>query len=575
MAEAALNVQLSTTSGPNLPVGTRLQFQASVTPPTSGLWYRFRVKPAGGSFSVIKDFDPYSNGAFAWAPMEEGAWDIEVTAKNPSNQDTGAATVTYNVVSQITAGAPVVSSVSTNTLMALFSVPACTAGNVSVTFWPTANAADVTSTRSLPCKPGKSLNFLIAGMLPSTEYTMRHRTVSGWTTTNGPSLTFTTGALPGGITNSSVPSPANPATSQLDKVVLEVGLVPAQCIARNLSGVPIWYYNTAANGPLFYCLRPVLGGTMLLIPQPSPSLTQLIIQEVDLAGNLLRETNAQRVSEQLVAMGKQPITGIHHDATRLPNGNTAMIVSREKVVGTRRMVGDGIVVLDRDFQVLWSFDTFEKLDTNRAAVAGELCTGSGQGGCPPFSLLAPTEDWTHANSVSYTDDGNLIMSLRHQDWVIKIRYANGAGNGDVIWKLGPQGDITLTNPGVSSFPFQSHQHYAIQKGNRLWLYDNGNTRVGLLGGNSRGQVYVLNEATKTATLELNADLGFYTAALGSAQRLANGNYAFGGGDFVNTLGKHIEVVPNPLPAGTLNYISQVGNIWYRALRMRDMYTYLD
>ncbi|MFN7936653.1 MAG: aryl-sulfate sulfotransferase [Bryobacteraceae bacterium] len=508
--------------------------------------------------------------------MEEGAWDIEVTAKNPSNQDTGAATVTYNVASRIVANAPVVNTVSTNTLMALFSVPPCAAGNVSVTFWPTSNAADVTSTRSVPCKPGKSLNFLIAGMLPTTEYTLRHRTVSGWTTTNGPTLTFTTGALPSGIPNASVTYPPDPATSQLDKVILEIGLLPfSRCVARNLSGVPVWYYDTSIHGPLTYCLRPLLGGTMMVVPQPAPSLGQLIIREVDLAGNTLHETNALRLSEQLVAMGKQPITGIHHDAIRLPNGNSAMIVSREKTISSRRLLGDGIVVVNSDFQVLWSFDTLEKLDTNSPAVLGEMCNASAQGGCPPFSLPTPVEDWTHANAVSYTDDGNFVMSLRHLDLVIKVRYANGAGNGDVIWKLGPQGDITLTNPGISPFPFNSHQHYSILKGNRLWLYDNGNTRVSQLGGNSRGQVYLINEATKTATLELNADLGVYAFALGSAQRLSNGNFAFSSGDVTNVTGFHHEVIPNPLPGGTLNYRNQVPNVWYRALRMRDMYTYLD
>lgn len=574
VGQAAFTVQLSTVSAPNLPVGSRLQFQAAVTPPTAGLLYRFRVRPAGGTFSVIRDFDPHFAGSFTWAPMEEGSWEVEVTARNPTNQESSTATTTYAVTSLIAANAPAVNSVSTNTLMALFSVPPCTSGNVSVTFWPTAAPADVTSTRSLPCKPGKSLNFYIAGMLPSTQYSMRHRLVSGWTSTNGPILNFTTGALPPGIPNSTVTSPPNPATSLLDKVVLEIGLIPRACIARNLSGTPIWYYDTNIHGGLFYCMRPVLGGAMLLIPAPSTALEQIIVREVSLAGNLLRETNVTRLNEQLSAMGKAPITGIHHDATRLPNGNTAIVVSREKVVGVRKLLGDGILVLDRDFQLLWSFDSFEKLDVNRAAVLGELCTTSGVGGCPPFSLPSPVEDWTHANSVSYTDDGNFVMSLRHLDWVIKVRYANGAGNGDVLWKLGPQGDITLTNPGIASFPFNSHQHLATQKGNRLWLYDNGNTRVNQQGGNSRGQVYSLNEAARTATLELNADLGVYAAALGSAQRLSNGNFAFGSGIFT-PVGYHHEVVPNPLPGGTLNYRAQVANVWYRTLRMRDMYTFLD
>jgi len=345
-------------------------------------------------------------------------------------------------------------------------------------------------------------------------------------------------------------------------------------VARNLSGAPIWYYNTTIHGPLTYCLRPVTGGTFLLIPAPTPALAQRIIREVDLAGNTLKETNEQRISEQLVAMGKQPIVGVHHDAIRLPNGNTAVVVGVEKEVPGRRIIGDGIVVLDKDFQVTWFFNGFEKLDINRRAILGEQCALP-LGGCPPYNIASPAEDWTHANSVAYTDDGNFLMSLRHQDWVIKIRYANGSGNGDVMWRLGPQGDFTLTNAGIDSFPFQSHQHYATMKGNRLWLYDNGNTRVGQFGGNSRGQVYVLNEAAKTATLELNANLGVYAFALGSSQRLANGSYAFGTGNFTGGNGLHHEFIPNPLPGGTLSYRTDTASVWYRALRMRDMYTYIE
>ena len=46
---------------------------------------------------------------------------------------------------------------------------------------------------------------------------------------------------------------------------------------------------------------------------------------------------------------------------------------------------------------------------------------------------------------------------------------------------------------------------------------------------SRGQELVLNEQTMTATLVVNADLGNYSAALGAAQMLPNGNLAFTSG----------------------------------------------
>ena len=52
-------------------------------------------------------------------------------------------------------------------------------------------------------------------------------------------------------------------------------------------------------------------------------------------------------------------------------------------------------------------------------------------------------DWLHANSVSWSpEDGDLVVSLRTQDWAIKIDYANGTGNGHVVWKLGQGGNFT-------------------------------------------------------------------------------------------------------------------------------------
>ena len=55
-------------------------------------------------------------------------------------------------------------------------------------------------------------------------------------------------------------------------------------------------------------------------------------------------------------------------------------------------------------------------------------------------------------------DGNLIVSVRHQDWVIKIDYAHGHGDGHVIWRLGQGGDFAVISSDPS--PWFSHQHYA-------------------------------------------------------------------------------------------------------------------
>ena len=68
-------------------------------------------------------------------------------------------------------------------------------------------------------------------------------------------------------------------------------------------------------------------------------------------------------------------------------------------------------------QPVWAWNEFNHLDINRR----------------PYSY----PDWTHTNAVLYSkDDGNLIISIRHQNWLVKIDYNNGAGAGDILWKLG-------------------------------------------------------------------------------------------------------------------------------------------
>ena len=84
-----------------------------------------------------------------------------------------------------------------------------------------------------------------------------------------------------------------------------------------------------------------------------------------------------------------------------------------------------VIVLNQDFQVTWVWNSFRWLNTNRLGTVNPI-----------------PSDWLHANSVSWSpEDDNLIVSLRSQDWVIKIDYADGTGNGHVIWKLGTGGNF--------------------------------------------------------------------------------------------------------------------------------------
>jgi hypothetical protein len=321
---------------------------------------------------------------------------------------------------------------------------------------------------------------------------------------------------------------------------------------------------------------------MLLIandPASTPDKGQ-ILREIDLAGNTVAQTNATRVSEQLFARGKLGITGFDHDAIRLSNGHTLVIGSQEQIFppGTHgssasvNILGNAIIDLDENWQVAWSWSGYDYLDIDRPAVLGETCLAD-QPGCPPFTLSRVANDWLHANSLAHiSGTGDVLFSLRNQDWVVKIDYANGHGTGKILWKLGLGGDFSINS--TDPYPWFSHQHDAhFAAGSTiLAVFDNGNTRAARnpnMVENSRGYVLQVDEVNHTAKPVMLTDLGVYSAAVGTAQILENGNYHFEAG-FVRTPFNQafaIEIEPD----GRRNFECQDPTQTYRAYRMQSLY----
>ena len=105
------------------------------------------------------------------------------------------------------------------------------------------------------------------------------------------------------------------------------------------------------------------GGTIFLLGRDSHrKLGFNVLREIDLAGSPLRETNIDAVNAQLSARGQKIIYGFHHEVLRLPNGNIATLGWNLRTVdigGTPTpYVGQLLMVLDKDFQVIWTWDAF-------------------------------------------------------------------------------------------------------------------------------------------------------------------------------------------------------------------------
>jgi hypothetical protein len=424
-------------------------------------------------------------------------------------------------------------------------------------------------------------------MLPNTTYEMRDVRSDG---TGSAPLLFTTGSLPTTLAFPAftVQQPPGPGSDAEQDMIFHqaprgASNVP-NLIATDLQGRVEWYYDVSTSGLTSTAAGQSLvpGGTALLIgadhDSPLPG-SRNVLREIDLAGNVVRETNLAAVNAELAARGLDALTSFTHDVERLPNGQTAVIGLVERTVtinGTPTdYIGAMIVVLDKDFQVAWTWNAFDHLDVNRGPVLGEIVQPGSPGPTSAVPRL-PAVDWLHLNAVSWSPaDGNLVLSVRHQDWVLKIDYRNGAGDGHIIWRLGQGGDFTVNSTDPN--PWFSHQHNAhFIDDHTLILFDNGNTRrASDPNAHSRGQVWTLDEQTMTATLVVNADLGSYAGALGAAERLSNGDYSFtlgtNGPEPIRAPAHAVEVSPD----GTKVYDLMANAPEYRTFRVRTLYEGVD
>ena len=418
------------------------------------------------------------------------------------------------------------------------------------------------NTSPLPVVAGESTNFIVAGMLPDTTYLIRHVLENG--TVSAP-LAFTTGRLPANLDfpTFTVVQPPAAGTDLGQGVIFHEGTQnnTVDTIATDLSGNVIWYYDSVANNFPGYAQNLEPGGTVTMMGGTAVGVVSGYdtVRQVDLAGDTLHETNIYAVNAELAAMGQPQIIDFDHEVKLLPNGDTAVIASTQKIVNYKgkptKSTGDMVLVLNQNFQVSWVWNSFKWLSTNR------LGNDFGSPG-----------DWLHANSVSWSaEDDDLVVSLRTQDWAVKIDYANGTGNGHIVWKLGPGGNFRAVAKTPS--PWFTHQHdVRMINDNTLLVFDDGNTRQKTeKNAHSRGQEWIINEKKHTATLVVSANMGNYSSFLGSAELLSNGNLAFTSGGLgppTNPFGQSIEVLPN----GTRVFVMQMNQYEYRSYFESTLYS---
>lgn len=415
-------------------------------------------------------------------------------------------------------------------LVAQYSIQLNEGDQAEVEFGPTTSYGLHTWKQSAP-DGGGIVDFLVAGMLPSTLYHMRAAVQrADGTSYKDTDQVFVTGAVPAAW----VPAVSVERTGEelpsggVELLSLNSESPKLEAVAYDLKGNLIWYYDfgaeEASDQP--YPIKMLPNGHMMVLTAG----VQDDIREIDLAGNVIRDLPYMELDHRLYAKGYPiKISGFSHDFVTLPNGHTVIIgtvqlpfTNLPGYPGTILVSGDALIDLDQDGEPAWVWSSFDHLDVNRH----------------PFGL----PDWTHANALAYSaDDGNIILSMRNQSWVIKIDYRDGQGTGNILWRLGTGGDFTLTNGGIEDWNYGQHFPSIISPNStgifELGLFDNGTNRpINAAGATctpatnppcySRPVVFQLNETSLTATIEWQDPLPTYSYCCGDMNHLANGNMEF-------------------------------------------------
>lgn len=210
--------------------------------------------------------------------------------------------------------------------------------------------------------------------------------------------------------------------------------------------------------------------------------------EMDLCGNIINRFHATRRPWGPVenSIGIEA-DSLHHQPHEMPNGNFLALTANAQEIEnyytseydsdaprkTQRVVGDNIVEFTPGGEIVWSWNTFDHLDVMR------IC----------YHLMVPYWhtrgfpnhlDWSHGNGVTYDPhDDSIMVSLRHQDAIIKIDKASK----EIVWILGdhtgwesPQKERLLTPTHNLRWHYHGHNPRVTGK-NRFVMYDNGICRA--------------------------------------------------------------------------------------------------
>lgn len=529
-----------------------------------------------------------SSGNYTAPSVASQGINISVTAALASSPQQDYATAVVALIPAAQVSCP---DITGSPLVAAYTMSLPTSGKMSVEFGKTTDYGR--ETWQVPSGPqGGSVKVLVAGMMGKTVYHMRGKVVldNGATYTDS-DHTCTTGTPP--LTPSIQITTANGSTPQPGIEIWNT-VIPnnfIQAYATDLQGNVIWTYEYHGSvSDLIQGFQMLPNGDLLMLISYLSSVTVnntygLVneIREVDLAGNTVRNLTMDQLNQNLAASNLRDAEGntykfdsFHHSAIALPNGHWVMLTAYHRTYtnlqgfsGPTSVLGDAIVDVDQNGNPDWVWNTFDHLDINRR----------------PMQF----PDWTHSNGLLYSsDDHNLLLSIRHQNWILKINFLDGQGSGAIMWHLGEGGDFKLVGGTDPTDWFYAQHGFSYFSPNttgvfRLGLMDNGNDRMFPTGPvlckplapstpscYSTIPVLEVNESNMTATLitHYKPPPTQFTFFGGNAELLAGGNIHT---NFGAAVGGGIEQELNPNATQVIWQATTPGADQFHAYRWPSLY----
>jgi hypothetical protein len=484
---------------------------------------------------------------------------------------------------------PGIVSATMNPQVASYSISSPRPSEVTVEFGTDTTYGFVTSPVKIAAN-NYVATILVAGMKANTTYHMRAVVEYD----NGISAkdvdhTFSTGSLPSGL----IPSFTVTATPGLTpqpgvELVDVIAPNPTTAFATDVEGNVIWTYTCpdCVTGSTLYPVKLLSNGHFMTLiaaysasplTPPLPAGVPNVLREFDLAGNTIRQLTMSQLNASLAAAGFNPTLGVFsHDFAVLPNGHILVMANTVKTFtnlsgypGTTNVLGDVVVDLDQNFNPVWLWNMFDYFDVNRHPM-----------GFP---------DWTHSNAVVYSpDDGNFLVSIRHQNWIVKVDYRDGAGTGAVLWKLGEGGDFTLQGAvDPTDWFYAQHDPNFVSSNTtgvfKLAIMDNGDDREfpsGVTCGAAGAPpclyttipIMQVDENAKTASLLFHQQqpTNLYSVFAGSTRVLPNANIEYNLAGVITGGAYTFEVTPTSTPQ-TVWEMHLTNFNTYRSFRMPSLY----